>query len=217
VRIPAPHGALEAHFRPAQGEARGAMVICHPHPQHGGTMHTKAVFRAAQAVNEAGLHALRFNFRGVGMSTGSYGGGEGELDDVKAALDWLEGEHGGLPLGLGGFSFGSVVGLRVGYADPRVRALFALGLPVSMWEVDDLADASARGDRPLLLVQGEEDEFGGGEAIAAFASTMGPGVELVRIPGADHYFHHRLDELKDALTGWFSGGAGGAVFGGGAP
>jgi uncharacterized protein len=210
VRIPAPHGMLEAHFRPAAGEARGAMVLCHPHPMHGGTMHTKAVFRAAQAVNEAGLHALRFNFRGVGQSTGSYDEGKGEQDDVQTALDWLGGEHPDLPLAVGGFSFGSVVGLRVGYRDGRVHALLGLGLPVRGWSLDDLADADARGGRPLLVVQGEDDEFGPGPEIQGFVEGMGEGVDLVRIPGADHYFHDRFDELKAAITPWFERGGPGA-------
>ncbi len=212
MRIPAPHGAIEAHLRPASGTAVGAAVVCHPHPQHGGTMHTKAVFRTAQALNDAGFHALRFNFRGVGLSTGSYGGGEGELDDVRAALEWLGAEYPDLPLALGGFSFGSVVGLRAGYADPRVRAFVALGLPVRKWDLDDLADPGPRGERPLLLVQGEEDEFGTGEEVARFAERMGPGVELVRIPGSDHYFHGHFDALRAAITGWFSEGAGRAPF-----
>jgi uncharacterized protein len=183
---------------------------------HGGTLHTKAVFRAAQAVNEAGLHALRFNFRGVGHSTGSYGDGVGELGDVRAALDWLAAEYPELPLALGGFSFGSVVGLRAGFADPRVQAFFGMGLPVSGWDLDDLAEAAGRDGtrdgRPLLLVQGEEDEFGAGAELEAFAERLGPGVDVVRIAGADHYFHDRFDELKAAIAGWFSEGAGSRVF-----
>lgn len=212
MRIPAPHGHLEAQLRKATAPLRGAAVVCHPHPLHGGTMHTKAVFRAAQALNDAGFHALRFNFRGVGQSTGTHDHGEGERDDVRAALDWLEAEEPGLPLLVGGFSFGSAVGLAVGYEDPRVRALLGLGLPVEMVDLSFLARAEVRGDRPLLLVQGEDDEFGNGAALADFAGGLGPGVEVARIPGADHYFHDHFDALKAAITPFFSEGPGARPF-----
>jgi uncharacterized protein len=175
-------------------------------------MHTKAVFRAAQALNDAGFHVLRFNFRGVGTSTGTHDHGVGEADDARAALDWLEAEHPGLPLLLGGFSFGAMVALRVGYGEARVQALLGLGLPVGLYDLDDLADPEARGGRPLLLVQGEEDEFGSGAELEAFAGRMGTGVEVARIGGADHYFHDRLDQLRAAVETFFGRGAGSRIF-----
>jgi uncharacterized protein len=195
-------------MRPAALPPRGAAVLCHPHPLHGGTMHTKAVFRSAQALADAGFHVLRFNFRGVGHSTGSYDHGRGEMDDVGAALDWMEAQYPQLPLLVGGFSFGSVVGLRTGFPDPRVRAFLALGLPVRTFDLDDLRGAEIREGRPLLLVQGENDEFGSGAEAEAFALQLGPGVTVVRIPGADHFFHGHMDELRAAITGFFSEGAG---------
>lgn len=210
MHIPVSHGRLEAHLRTARTEIpRGAAVLCHPHPQHGGTMHTKAVFRSAQALNDAGLHVVRFNFRGVGSSTGSYDEGEGEQDDVRAALDWLAGEYPDLPLALGGFSFGSMVGLKVGLADERVRALLGLGLPVVKYEMGFLASPP----KPLLVVQGEEDEFGPGPRIQEVVDGFGDGAELVRVPGADHYFHDHFDELKDAVRTWFESGAGARALG----
>lgn len=175
-------------------------------------MHTKAVFRSAQALNEAGLHVLRFNFRGVGGSTGVHDGGQGEQDDVLAALDWIAQAHPGLPLLVGGFSFGSAVGLRVGMRDARVRALLGLGLPVDLYDLAWLTDETERGGRPLLLVQGEEDEFGNGEALARFATGLGDGVHVARIPGADHYFHDRFEELKGAITPFFLSGTGALPF-----
>ena len=111
---------------------RGAAIVCHPHPLHGGTMHTKAVYRAAQGLNDAGLVSLRFNFRGVGLSTGSHDEGIGERDDLRAAIDWIEMEFPHLPLVVGGFSFGSMVGLSVGAEDDRVIGLLGLGLPVNL-------------------------------------------------------------------------------------
>ncbi len=176
-------------------------------------MHTKAVYRAAQALNEAGLVALRFNFRGVGASTGSYDEGIGEQDDVRAALDWLEKGYPSLPLVVGGFSFGSKVGLSVGADDPRVVALLGLGLPVDRDEGYDfgfLADVQ----KPALVVQGENDEFGSGARVAEVVAELGAHVTLVRVPGADHYFADRLDELRDAVRGYFDSGPGSRVLAG---
>jgi uncharacterized protein len=175
-------------------------------------MHTKAVFRSAQALNDAGFHVLRFNFRGVGQSTGTHDHGVGEKEDARAALDWLAAEFPGLPLLLGGFSFGSAVALRLGLQDPRVKALLGLGLPVAKYDLSDLAKPAARGDRPLLLVQGEEDEFGTGAEVEAFAQTLGPKVSVARIPGADHYFHDHFDELREAVESYFGQGEGSLPF-----
>lgn len=169
-------------------------------------MHTKAVYRAAQALNEAGLVTLRFNFRGVGTSTGSYEEGLGERDDVTAALDWLADEYPHLPLVCGGFSFGSMVGLAVGAKDDRVDGLLGLGLPVRSLDYDFAYLAETT--KPLLVVQGENDEFGSGEEVAGLLSPMGSHITLVRIPGSDHYFADRLEELRTAVRGYFQSGPG---------
>jgi len=206
VKIPVEHGWLEALVREPEGPARAAAVVCHPHPIHGGTMHTKAVYRAAQALNEAGMVALRFNFRGVGASTGSYDQGHGEQDDARAALNWLEERHPSLPLLLGGFSFGSRVGLTVGLDDDRVVGLLGLGLPVEMEDYDFRFLAET--EKPILVVQGENDEFGAGETVAEALAPLGSHITLVRVPGADHYFTDRLDELREAVRGYYASGPG---------
>ncbi|MGE0159490.1 MAG: alpha/beta hydrolase [Gemmatimonadales bacterium] len=198
---------MEAVLKEPDAELRGAAVVCHPHPLFGGTMHTKAVYRAAQALNEAGLAVLRFNFRGVGASTGSHGGGIAEREDARAALDWLERRFPGMPLVAGGFSFGSMVALAVGAGDPRVVALLGLGLPIERDEAYDFSFLAEVG-RPVLVVQGENDEFGSGEAISAHLAPLGPHVTLVRVPGADHYFGDRIDEMKDAVREYFTRGPG---------
>lgn len=205
--IPVSHGHLEAILKEPDVTPRGAAIVCHPHPLHGGTMHTKAVYRCAQALNEAGMLALRFNFRGVGTSTGSYDQGIGEQDDLRAAMDWLSAEHPHLPLVVGGFSFGSNVALRVGAEDDRVDGMIGLGLPVEMEERYDY-DFLAEADKPVLVVQGENDEFGSGERVAAVLSPLGSHITLVRIPGTDHYFEGRLDELREAVRGYFESGPG---------
>jgi len=206
VRIPAAHGHLEALLKEPDGVPQGAAVVCHPHPLHGGTMHTKAVYRAAQALGEAGLITLRFNFRGVGASTGTYEEGIGERDDVTAALDWLQEHDPTLPLVAGGFSFGSKVALSVGIGDERVVGLFGLGLPIRNlnYDFDFLGDTT----KPILVVQGENDEFGSGEDVAGVLEKLGSHITLVRVPGSDHFFTNRLDELRAAVRGYYQGGPG---------
>jgi alpha/beta superfamily hydrolase len=177
----------------------------------GGTMHTKAVYRAGQALNEVGLAVLRFNFRGVGASTGSHGGGIAEREDAEAALAWLAARYPGSPLVAGGFSFGSMVALTVGAQDPRVAALLGLGLPIERDEAYDFSFlANVR--KPVLVVQGENDEFGSGAAIAEHLAPLGSHITLVRVPGADHYFAERIDEMKDAVRAYFTSGPGATSF-----
>ena len=170
-------------------------------------MHTKAVYRSAQGFNDAGLVTLRFNFRGVGTSTGSHDDGVGEQDDVRAALNWMESEYPHLPLVVGGFSFGSMVGLSVGSEDHRVVGLLGLGLPVAL---DDRYDYSylSRADKPILVVQGENDEFGSGEQVARALAPLGSHVTLVRVSDTDHYFEGKLEELRAAVWGYYSAGPG---------
>lgn len=200
LSIPAPHGSLEAVLRQPRETPVGAAVMCHPHPLHGGTMHTKAVYRAAQAMVEAGLAVVRFNFRGVGRSTGSYEGGIGEVNDVRAALDYVAGRFPGQALVAGGFSFGSMVALTAGSADARVAAMVGVGLAFTLHDYGYLADAGG----PVLIVQGEHDEFGSGARAVEFAGTLGNGVEAVVIAGADHYFHGHFDELRRTVRGFLT-------------
>jgi uncharacterized protein len=204
VKIPVSHGHLEASIREPLSDPVGAAVVCHPHPLHGGTMHTKAVYRAAQALADSGLRGLRFNFRGVGASTGSHEDGVGEREDVRAALDWLSADGPGLPLVAGGFSFGSMVALGEAVSDDRVVALLGMGLPVDMYDYSYLSGA----EKPVLVVQGENDEFGSGEQAADAVRSLGDHVTLARIAGADHYFTDRFDDLRAVIVEYFTQGAG---------
>jgi alpha/beta superfamily hydrolase len=179
-----------------------AAVVCHAHPLHGGMMHFKVVFRAAKALRSAGLLALRFNFRGVGRSEGRFDHGIGEQDDAEAALDELERRYAPVPLVLGGFSFGSAVALRVGARDPRVRAVFALGYPASIFTEHPHLDA--RGV-PRLFVQGERDRFASGETLRALVEPRPGPRDVVVVPGADHFFDGRLDALEEAVRSWAAG------------
>jgi len=172
-------------------------------------MHTKAVFRAAQGLADAGLATLRFNFRGVGLSTGTHDEGIGEREDALAALDWLADQHPGLPLVIGGFSFGSQVGMSVGAGDPRVVSLLGLGLPVDKRDYD--FGFLAEIDKPVLVVQGEQDEFGSGGRVQEVLAPLGPHITLVRVPDTDHFFAERVDELRESVRSYYATGPGAAV------
>jgi alpha/beta superfamily hydrolase len=167
-------------------------------------MHTKAVYRATRALNTAGLRTLRFNFRGVGYSTGTFDDGIGEEEDALAALDWLELGLPGKPLVVGGMSFGSMVGLKVGVDDPRVVALVAVGVPIQVYDYSYLSSTR----KPVLVVQGEEDEFGTGAETAEAMEPLGDHVTVRRVPGAGHLLEAHLDELQAHIREFFTSGPG---------
>jgi hypothetical protein len=194
-----PAGRLEAILTQPQSPPVAAAVVCHAHPLHGGMMHFKVVFRAAKALQSAGLAVLRFNFRGVGRSEGVHDHGTGEQEDARAALFEMQDRFPGLPLVLGGFSFGSAVALRVAAREARVRAIFALGYPLSR-PADTARLEAVR--QPRLFVQGENDEFGSGEALRARVEPLPPPREIVVVSGADHFFDGHLDALQGAIADW---------------
>ncbi|HEX6717558.1 MAG TPA: alpha/beta fold hydrolase [Pyrinomonadaceae bacterium] len=199
--IPVAHGQLEAILKePRHASPKGVALVLHPHPLGGGTMHNKVVFRAAAALNDAGLTVLRINFRGVGQSTGEHDEGRGERDDVRAGLDYLSQQYPGLKIVLCGFSFGARVGLEVGINDARIAFLIGIGTPLEKYDFSFLAACR----KPLLLVHGEHDEFGDVNELRKFVAELEKNtpVRLVVIPGAGHFFEDRLDDLKRTITDW---------------
>jgi uncharacterized protein len=204
MKIPVSHGHLEGALREPTGEVRGGAVFCHPHPLYGGTMHTKVVYRSAEALNAAGLRTLRFNFRGVGCSTGTFDEGIGEEEDVRAALDWLRLGLPGSPVVLGGASFGSLVALGVGVDEGDVVALVALGLPVHIYDYSFLG----RTRKPVLAIQGELDQFGSPREVEEALGGLGDHVTVRAVRGAGHLFQEHSGELQDILTGYFTEGPG---------
>ena len=197
--IPAPHGRLEAILKePREGAARAVALVLHPHPLGSGTMHNKVVFRAASALNEAGLTTLRINFRGVGQCTGEHDEGRGETEDVRAGLDYLTAQYPEKPVTIAGFSFGSRVGMEVGIRDERVRDLISIGTPVDKYDFSFLKSCR----KPILFVHGDHDEFGSIDKLRALMALLPAEAQarLEIIEGADHFFEGRLDELKRAIT-----------------
>lgn len=163
-------------------------------------MHNKVVFRAASVLNEAGLVTLRFNFRGVGQSSGTHDEGRGEVDDVRVALDYLSEKYPDLSITLCGFSFGSRVGLEIGVVDARVRNLISVGTPVRKYDFSFLSACR----KSILFVHGERDEFGSPEELRRVIEQIPEETEtkLVVVSGADHFFDGHLDELKKAIADW---------------
>ncbi len=196
-----PAGRLEALLNLGHPGAPYAAMVCHPHPLFGGTMHNKVVYHAMKTFQGYGLPVLRFNFRGAGLSQGAHDDGRGEVDDVRAALDWLEREY-AQPILFAGFSFGSSVGLRACCGDPRVKGIAALGLPVSAggraYHYSFLAGCS----QPKLFISGDADEYGPRAAIEAVVASAAPPAELVMVPGADHFFAGKLEQMQLALSAW---------------
>ena len=195
-------GRLEALLNSGAENASHSALICHPHPVYGGTMHNKVVFHAMKALNSFGFPVLRFNFRGFGLSEGEHAQGEGEADDVRAALDWLDREF-HLPLIFAGFSFGAAVGLRVACPDNRVKAVIGLGVPVQpvnerVYDLDFLHSCN----KPKLFVSGSRDQFGPRARLEALVKQLPEPKKLVIIDSADHFFEGRLREMREAVETW---------------
>jgi alpha/beta superfamily hydrolase len=201
VDFPGPAGRLEGILMLPEKRPVAAGIICHAHPLFGGTMHMKVVYHAARALQRQGVAALRLNFRGVGRSEGTHDNGKGEQEDVRAALDELERLFPGIPIVLGGFSFGSVVALRLGVRDPHVLALFALGFPITMVPDTSFLDNCRK---PRLFVQGENDNFGGRSTIEELVGRLPEPRSLIIVRGGDHLFAEHLIEVEQSVASWIA-------------
>lgn len=183
------------------GSLRAAVVFAHPHPEFGGTMHTKAVYQGAKGLARAGAAVLRFNFRGVGTSQGSFDQGDGEKADFTAALDYMAARFPGARLWAAGFSFGAWVALEVGAADDRVSALIGIAPPVvtSVSGFTYEFPNTLASTKPKFFVQGEADEVCPIEGMWQFYGRLQEPKELVIIDAADHLFEGRAQEVGEAL------------------
>ena len=197
-----PTGRLEALLNAGSENATHAALVCHPHPLYGGTLHNKVVFHAMKALNSFGFPVLRFNFRGTGLSQGEHDQGVGEVDDVHAALDWLDREF-HLPIILAGFSFGAAVGLQTACADSRVEAVIALGLPVAplddrTYDFGFLQSCT----KPKLFISGDRDQFGPRAELEKLVAILSEPKKLIIVEGADHFFEGRMRELRETIEAW---------------
>lgn len=196
-----PAGRLEALLNEGRPEATHAALVCHPHPLYGGTMHNKVVYHAMKALANFGFPVLRFNFRGAGLSEGEHDKGRGEVEDVRAALEWLSAEF-QKPIVFCGFSFGAATGLRAACVDPRVIALISLGTPV---------DAEGRFytyrflegcPKPKLFLSGALDPYGPEHELERLAAAAPEPKKLVLIENAGHFFEGHLAEMQAAVQDW---------------
>ena len=199
LSLAGPAGALEALIEtprpagPAHAAVRAFAVVCHPHPLYGGTLDNKVVWTLARAFQQYGAPAIRFNFRGVGASAGRYDDGRGERDDALAVIAYGRRRWPGAALWLGGFSFGGVVAVRAAdAAGPERLVAVAPGLT----KIDIGATVPAC---PWLIVQGDSDEVVPPEAVRQWAQALRPPARLVMLPGAGHFFHGRINELRDVV------------------
>jgi len=177
----------------------GCVVVCHPHPVHGGAMTNKVAHTLARSFVGVGFAALRFNFRGVGKSAGSFDEGRGEVDDVLAAMAWMRVSMPELPLWLAGFSFGAAMAIRAAMSE-NPAGLVSIAPGVSQFAADfDTQPAS-----PWLILQGDEDELVDIDETVKWVDSLDPGPELTIFPGTEHFFHGKLTHLRDAVERFVS-------------
>jgi alpha/beta superfamily hydrolase len=195
--VPGPAGRIEALLEEPDGrDPSFAALVCHPHPQHGGTMHNKVVYRIARGLRRAGAVVLRFNYRGVHLSEGVYDKGIGETEDARACLSWLLNHYPKLPYMIAGFSFGSRVTLRLGCQLPDCSRLIAVGFPTRVFEDKPWMDACGH---DKVFVQSTQDEHGPLAELEPFVAKLPEPKRLVTIPAGDHFFAGALLELEEAI------------------
>jgi alpha/beta superfamily hydrolase len=193
--IPGPVGPLEALLDTPGGTPRAAVVFAHPLPIKGGTMHTKVVFQSAKALTRIGCVVLRFNFRGVGRSAGTWDHGRGEMDDYHAAADFLSKKYPDLEMWAAGFSFGSYIAMTSGADDDRMCALIGIAPPVNRYEYASVKLST----KPKFIVHGESDELIPLKAVREFYARLQEPKEFVEIDRANHLFEGQAGEVGDAL------------------
>ena len=195
--IPGPIGPLEALWNIPSGPPRAAVVLAHPLPTAGGTMHTKVVFQAAKALARIGCVVLRFNFRGVGLSAGAWDNGRGELDDYRAAVAFMAAQYPDLEMWAAGFSFGSYIAMTAGSDDARVCALIAIAPPVHKYDFASVKISP----KPTFIIHGEDDELISLRLVRHFYAELQEPKELIEIDRANHLFDGQASEVGDALAG----------------
>ena len=193
--IPGAVGPLECLIDRPKTDPRALVVFAHPLPIEGGTMHTKVVYQSAKALADIGCAVLRFNFRGVGRSAGAWDEGRGELDDYRAAVNYMASAHPGLDIWAAGFSFGSHIAMTCGADDDRICAMIGFAPPVDRYEF-----ASVKlSPKPKFVIHGEMDELIPLNIVRQFYAQLKDPKELVEIDSANHLFEGQASEVGDAL------------------
>ena len=196
IFLTGPAGKLECLIDVPEPELKrpATVVICHPHPMHGGTMRNKVVTIIERAVRELGLNTVRFNFRGAGESEGEYDEGQGEIEDLMAVAEWVQKTRPSDDLWLAGFSFGAYVALKAAQ-DLPVRQMITIAPPVERYGFENLLPPNC----PWLVVQGDEDDVVSATAVQQWADALDQPPNLIIMEGADHFFHRRLMDLRGLI------------------
>jgi alpha/beta superfamily hydrolase len=199
VFVPGPSGDLEGIYSYISKKVTHLAIICHPHPLYGGTMHNKVIYSIAMALNQLGYATVRFNFRGVGRSAGSFNHGIGEQRDVEAVIDFYHQLYPEALKVVAGFSFGAKVGLLAGSRDERISGLLGVGVTVDIADFSFLQDYA----KPKLIIQGSNDQYGALKNVEDWFQKLPEPKKLVIIEGAVHLFDGKLAELKNAIINEF--------------
>jgi alpha/beta superfamily hydrolase len=193
--IDGPVGRLQAILERSRDVSPvGNVVVCHPHPEHGGTMHNKVAHTLARAFVSIGFSALRFNFRGTEQSDGEYDDGEGELSDALAAIGWMRARNSEVPLWVAGFSFGAAIAVKAAI-ETRVDGLISVAPAITQFA----PGLDSQPQIPWLVVQGDQDELVEIDETVEWIDGLEPGPELLIFQGGEHFFHGRLVELRNAV------------------
>ncbi|MBM3740302.1 MAG: hypothetical protein FJW39_31495 [Acidobacteria bacterium] len=194
--VAGPAGRLEALLEePEDRDPVFAALVCHPHPQHGGTMHNKVVYRMARGLRKAGAVVLRFNYRGVNLSHGTYDNGVGEVDDARAALSLLRERYPDLPYVLGGFSFGSRIVQKLGCDTAGALRILAVGFPTRHLDTERYLDCAVE----RVFVHSTNDEYGPREDFERFYTAVQSAKQMRWIEARDHFFTGSLDQFEQAV------------------
>jgi len=193
--VDGPAGRIEALLdSPASEPASGVALVCHPHPQQGGTMHNKVAHTLARAFARCGMRVLRFNFRGVGDSEGKFDDGRGELGDALACIDYLRERWSQDPIWIGGFSFGAAIAIRAA-VESKPQGLVSVAPAVYRFA----NDLDVQPDCPWLILHGDADDVVPVDETIEWVNDLDPGPELEVFADTGHFFHGKLNELREAV------------------
>ena len=197
LKFDGPAGAIEGLLQEREGDApRIVAVVCHPHPLYGGTLHNKVVHRTAATLHQLGAAVLRFNFRGVGRSAGTHDQGEGEVEDARAAIEFLRRRHSGAHVWIAGFSFGSWIAARLAASDPTIERMILVAPPVTTSSFEVLRSSTT----PKLILQGSADVVCPRAALEPEFARWAEPKQVIYIEGASHFFDRQLGDLAKAMS-----------------
>jgi alpha/beta superfamily hydrolase len=205
VIINGPEGRLEGRYHHSKQPNAPIALLLHPHPQHGGTMNNKVVYTLYHAFVRQGFSALRFNFRGVGRSQGSFARGEGELSDAASALDWLQGYNANAAAcWIGGFSFGAWIGMQLLMRRPEIDGFISVAPPANLYDFGFLAPCPSSG----LIIHGDKDHLVPLESVQKLINKLmhqrDITIDFRLVRGADHFFQNRLEELDEEVEDYLT-------------